>query len=118
MHGANPPMQLDEVLPVLELLDQLTAGTFLPMAERVEDAVALEEPRDLGEVLLQARLRADCRHTTPGEARVPRRPPEVSVRVSRPPVPVSASEILQGPIQPDDDELVGIGLPRYPGAAE
>jgi hypothetical protein len=62
MHPAEMPLQLDEVLPPLQLLDELAPRAFVTLGERLEDAVALEEAHDRVQALLQVSIRANDRH--------------------------------------------------------
>jgi hypothetical protein len=56
MHRAKPLVQLDEILTVLEALEQVSLGTLLAMCQRLEDAMPLEQARDLVETLLKTGL--------------------------------------------------------------
>ena len=62
MHHAQALAEFGHVLPVLQLLDQVSLGTVLLMCQGLEHTVAVEQPRDLGEALLQPAL-GSCRHT-------------------------------------------------------
>ena len=55
-------MQLGQVLPVLQALEQVAPRPFLPVGERFENLVPFEQPRNVGQAGLQARLRADGCH--------------------------------------------------------
>ncbi|HZM91933.1 MAG TPA: hypothetical protein VFB92_00865 [Vicinamibacterales bacterium] len=62
MHGAHPLVQLDEVLTMLKAFEQIALGTFLTMRQRFEDAMSVQQARDIVEALLKARLRPYGRH--------------------------------------------------------
>ena len=56
VHRPQALVQFDQVLTMLEAFEQVALGALLPMGERFEDAVTVEQPRDLVETLLQAGL--------------------------------------------------------------
>ena len=65
MHRAQPLVQLDEVLTMLEALEQVALGTLLSMCQRLEDAMPLEQARDVVEALLKTGLRPCGCHRGP-----------------------------------------------------
>jgi hypothetical protein len=70
MHPAQVPLELGEVLPALELLDQLAPRPFVPLRERLQHAVSFQQPDDRLEALLKVRVRADDRHAASYRVRV------------------------------------------------
>jgi hypothetical protein len=46
---ATSLLQLDQILPVLDLLEQIAAFRDLPLGERLEDTMALEQASNLGQ---------------------------------------------------------------------
>ena len=56
MQAADLALELDEVLPVLELLDDGAVGRLLAVREAVEHPVALEQTGDVVDERLETRF--------------------------------------------------------------
>ena len=65
MERVDARVQLGQVLPLLQLLEQVALGAFLAVRERRQDAVLLEQPRDVVERLVQAAVRRSEGHGSP-----------------------------------------------------
>ncbi len=60
--AAQALAELGDVLPMLQLFEQVAPGRLLLMRERLEHAMPIEEPRDLGEALVEPALWSLDRH--------------------------------------------------------
>jgi hypothetical protein len=54
VHRAQPLVQFDQILAMLKALEQVTLPAFLSMSQRLENAVPVQQPRDIVETLLKA----------------------------------------------------------------
>jgi hypothetical protein len=62
VHAAQPHVQLDEILPVLHLLEEVLPPTLLPLGHRREHAMFIEQAGNLRDALLQASLGSQSGH--------------------------------------------------------
>ena len=65
MERVDARVQLGQVLPLLQLLEQVALGAFVAVRERRQDAVLLEQPGDVFERLVQAAVRRSEGHGSP-----------------------------------------------------
>jgi len=68
VHRCHSPLKFHEVLPVLQLFQQVPLGSFLPVGETFENAMPFKEASDLVEAVLQPRIGVDAGH---GRAALP-----------------------------------------------
>jgi len=61
MHHPQALAEFSEVLPMLQLLNQVPLRALLLMRQGLQDAVTIQQPRDLGQALVQP-ARGSCRH--------------------------------------------------------
>ncbi len=54
MQRVDPRVQLGQVLPLLQLLEEIALRAFLPVREGGQDAMLLEQSRDVLERLIQS----------------------------------------------------------------
>ena len=55
VHRAQPLAEFGHVLPVLQLLEEVALGTVLLMRQRLEHAMAVEQPGDFGQAVCEPR---------------------------------------------------------------
>jgi hypothetical protein len=65
VHRPQATLELDEVLPMLEALEQVALGTFLSVCQVFEDAVFFEKTSDLVQTLLKPLVGTDAGHSGP-----------------------------------------------------
>jgi hypothetical protein len=68
MQRVDARVQLGQVLPLLQLLEQIALRAFLPVREGGEDSVLLQQPRDVLERLVESTVRRGEGHAGSGYA--------------------------------------------------
>jgi hypothetical protein len=62
VHPAKAHVQLDEILPMLQLFEEVLPAPVLALSHRRQHAVLFEQTGDLGDAFLQSDLRAQRSH--------------------------------------------------------
>ena len=70
MHGSQALVQLDEVLPMLQVLEQVALGALLTMGQGLENSMPVEHTGDIVQTLLKTGLRACRSHKVSAGKRV------------------------------------------------